>query len=244
MNTDPVEGLKLAEALIGSVKDAEAEVVICPPFTHLTTIQEVIYDTNINLGSQNMYYEESGAFTGEISPLMLKAIGCKYVIVGHSERRQVFQETDKDVNKKAHSAINHELIPIIAVGETLEEREQNKTEDKIKTQVTAALEGVKELKNLVFAYEPIWAIGTGKNATPEQANDIIRFIRALLGSLYSPENAKETRILYGGSVTPENVDLLMTEPDIDGALVGGASLKADSFARIVQYKFLPFAKGS
>lgn len=252
MNTDPVEGLKLAEALTDSVKDAEVEVVICPPFTHLTTIQEVIYDSNIKLGAQNMFWEENGAFTGEISPLMLKAIGCQYVIIGHSERRQLFGETDKNVNKKVLAAINHQLNPIIAVGETLEEREQNKTEEKIKNQIIGALEEVKDLEiqmsgdtpasrgisrsSIIFAYEPIWAIGTGKTATPEQANDIIRFIRALLGSLYSPEKAKETRILYGGSVTPDNIDSLMAEPNIDGALVGGASLKADSFARIVNFK--------
>ena len=236
MNTDPVEGVRLAEAIVNSVTDAEAEVVVCPPFTHLTSVQEVIYGSNVALGAQNMHFEDGGAFTGEVSPLMLKSIGCEYVIIGHSERREIFGETNEGVNKKVHATLTHGLKPIIAVGETLEEREQGKMEEKIKTQVTSALENVDSLERLVFAYEPIWAIGTGKTATPTQANDALRYIRAILGSLYSPEAAKEVRILYGGSVTPENIDSLMAESDIDGALVGGASLKADSFARIVNFQ--------
>jgi len=236
MNTDPVEGVRLAEDIVNSVGDAEAEVVVCPPFTHLTSVQEVVYGSNVALGAQNMYFEDSGAFTGEVSPTMLKSIGCTYVIIGHSERREIFGETNEGVNKKVHAALTHSLKPIIAVGETLEEREQGKMEEKIKTQVTSALEDIKSLESLVFAYEPIWAIGTGKTATPEQANDVIRYIRANLGSLYDPDQAKETRILYGGSVTPDNIDSLMAKSDIDGALVGGASLKADSFARIVKFQ--------
>ncbi len=236
MNTEPVEGVKLANALLPLVENTKTEIVLCPPFTHLTSIQEVVYDTNISLGAQNMYWENSGAFTGEISPLMLKGSGCAYVIIGHSERREIFNETNQDVNKKVHAALDNDLTAIMAVGETLEEREQNKTEDKIKNQITEGLKNVNSLENIVFAYEPIWAIGTGKTATPQQANDVIRFIRAILGSLYSPDEAAKTRILYGGSVTPDNIDSLMAEPDIDGALVGGASLKADSFARIVNFE--------
>ena len=206
---------------------------MCPPFTHITTVKDIIADTGIDIGAQNMFYEESGAFTGEISAEMLTSIGCKYVIIGHSERREIFEETDEDVNKKLLAALKAGLIPIVAVGETLEEREQNKTEEKIKNQIVKALKNVDSLRSIVFAYEPIWAIGTGKTATPEQANDVIRYIRALLGSLYSPADAKETRILYGGSVNPGNAVTLMGEPDIDGALVGGACLKCEHFAQII-----------
>lgn len=236
MNTNLKEGLELAGELSTQSTNTNVEVVICPPFTHLVAISQVIDGTDIALGAQNMYWEESGAFTGEISPTMLMSVGCSYIIIGHSERRQLFGETDEAVNKKVQSALSHELKPIIAVGETLEEREQNKTQQKITNQINAALKSIASLENIVFAYEPIWAIGTGKTATPEQANDVIRHIRALIGSLYSPDQAKETRILYGGSVTAENIDSLMAEPDIDGALVGGASLKADSFARIVNFE--------
>ncbi|KKM93839.1 hypothetical protein LCGC14_1204340 [marine sediment metagenome] len=233
MNTTIDQGLALAKDIVKTITPTKADVVLCPPFTHITEVGKIVADTDIEVGAQNMFYEESGAYTGEISAEMLISIGCNYVIIGHSERREIFKETNEDVNKKLHAALKAGLKPIVAVGETLEEREQNKTEDKIKDQATKALVGIESLENIVFAYEPIWAIGTGKTATPEQANDVNRYIRAILGSLYSPDQAKYTRIIYGGSVNPENADILMNEPDIDGALVGGACLKCEHFAQII-----------
>ncbi|MDI6892597.1 MAG: triose-phosphate isomerase [Actinomycetota bacterium] len=226
----------LAE-LIKGVKDVE--VVVCPPFTALKSISTVIELDRlaIKLGAQDMYWEEKGAFTGEISPIMLKDLRVDYVIVGHSERRQYFGETDETVNKKVRSALDHELIPIVCVGETLEEREREETNIVVEKQIAGGLAGLDpfEVEKLVIAYEPIWAIGTGATATPEVANDVIRHIRAIIGSQFTPPVAKRIRILYGGSVTPENIDDLMDEPDIDGVLVGGASLDAEKFARIVRF---------
>jgi triosephosphate isomerase len=238
MNKTNNEAVELIRSLAAIVNSNVSEALVCPPFSSLQAVSEVIKNegSSIKLGAQNMHWEDSGAYTGEISPDMLKALNVDYVIIGHSERRQYFCETDETVNKKVKAALAKNLTPIIAVGETLEEREQGKTQSKIKNQVTKALEGISDLGPTVFAYEPIWAIGTGKTATPEQANDVIRFIRALIGIHSTPEIAQKVRILYGGSVSPDNVDELMEEPDIDGALVGGASLNPDSFARIINFR--------
>jgi len=211
-------------------------VVVCPPFTVLRDVYEVIKDSAIKLGGQNMYWEEKGAFTGEISPEMLKDAGCNFVIIGHSERRKYFSETNETVNKRVKSALKHSLIPIICVGETLEEREADKTLDVIKSHVTGALEGLskEDVQKIVIAYEPVWAIGTGRTASPEQAEEIHKYIRDLVSSLYSESEAENLLILYGGSVKPSNVEELIKQEDIDGALVGGAALKADSFSEIVK----------
>jgi triosephosphate isomerase len=183
-----------------------------------------------------MYYEKSGAFTGEISPLMLKSVGCQYVILGHSERRTIFGESNQLINKKIKAAVENQLNPIFCIGETLEERESGVTFKVIETQVREGLDGLtaEELANLIIAYEPVWAIGTGKTATPEQAEEVHAFIRKLIGELYSTEFAEKLIIQYGGSVKPENAAELMSQPDIDGALVGGACLKADSFVKIIE----------
>ncbi|MFZ3062708.1 MAG: triose-phosphate isomerase [Actinomycetota bacterium] len=225
------------EDLLVDVKNVE--IVVCPPFIALRSLQVVIEQNqpNIYLGAQNMHWEEEGAYTGEVSPTMLKALSVKYVILGHSERRQLFSETDEMIHKKVASALAHGLIPILCVGETLEQRERGETEMVVHTQVTRDLEGISEneVKNLVIAYEPIWAIGTGRTATPEVANETIKFIRRVLAEAYKPEIAEAVCILYGGSVKPDNIGELMGESDIDGALVGGASLDPDSFARIVKW---------
>lgn len=216
------------------------EVVVCPPFTDLKSVATVIETDklDIELGAQDLHWEKEGAFTGEVSPVMLKDLGVKYVIIGHSERRQFFGETNESVNKKVKAAINQGIRPIVCVGETLEQHDQSLANKVVQDQLAEGLAGITEEQaaDLVVAYEPIWAIGTGRNATPEEANDVIRHIRAILGSLFSPDLARELRIQYGGSVKPENIGLFMEEPDIDGALVGGASLDAESFARIVKFK--------
>lgn len=218
----------------------DVEVVVCPPFTDLKSVATIIEadKLDIKLGAQDTHWEEEGAYTGEVSPLMLKDLGVEYVIVGHSERRQFFGETDETVNKKVKAAISHGLRPIVCVGESLEQRDQGITNKVVQDQLVNGLSGVakEQAAAMVIAYEPIWAIGTGRNATPETANDVIRHIRAVFGSLFSPEAARQVRIQYGGSVKPENIGLFMEEPDIDGALVGGASLDAKSFAAIVKYK--------
>lgn len=214
------------------------EIVICPPFTSLAPVAEVLKNTNLKLGAQNMYWEKSGAFTGEISPVMLRDTGCHYVIVGHSERRQYFKEVDEDINKKIMAAISFNLIPIMCVGEKLEEKESGKTLSIVEAQVKKGLDGLKkeEVTSLVIAYEPIWAIGTGKTATPSDANEVHKFIRSILKELYGEEVAIAVRIQYGGSVNPENIDDLMKEDEIDGVLVGGASLNINSFIRIIKFK--------
>lgn len=234
------EAVNLVQEVARLTSDVrDVEVVVCPPFTALKSVSTVIEldKLNINLGAQNMHWEEEGAFTGEISPLMLDDLGVKYVIIGHSERRQYFSETDEIINKKVKSALARNLIPIVCVGEHLEEREKSETNKVIQGQIFAGLEGLteEEAGKIVIAYEPVWAIGTGATATPENANDVIRHIRALIGSMFSPAIAKSIRILYGGSVKPDNIDDLMVEPDIDGALVGAASLDARSFAQIVSF---------
>jgi len=209
------------------------EILVCPPFPALAPVAEALRNSNIKLGAQNLFWEDEGAFTGEVSAPMLKAVGCQYVIIGHSERRQYFGETNETVNKKIFAALKHNLWPIVCIGETLEEREKNETFKVIEKQVQ---EGFKNLDSsnwlqVTIAYEPVWAIGTGKTATPKQAQEVHAFIRGLLPK----EVASQVRILYGGSIKPENIKELMAQPDIDGGLVGGASLKVESFAKIIKY---------
>ncbi|ADL50492.1 triose-phosphate isomerase [Clostridium cellulovorans] len=219
------------------VKDATCDVVLCVPFIALDAAVKAAAGSNIKIGAQNMHFEESGAFTGEVSPKMLTSIGVDYVVIGHSERRQYFAETDETCNLKVKKAIEHNLIPILCCGETLEERETDKTEEVIGAQIKADLADVAEadLEKVVIAYEPIWAIGTGKTATDDQANETIAFIRKTLASLYTQEAADKVRIQYGGSVKPSTIKAQMAKSDIDGALVGGASLLTDDFAQIVNY---------
>lgn len=212
------------------------EMVLCPPFTALAAVAGQLSGTNIALGAQNMYWADEGAFTGEIAPGMLKEIGCRYVILGHSERRQYFGETDETVNKKVHAALKHGLKPIVCVGERLEERESGTTEAVVRSQVQGSLAGLtpEQAAGLVVAYEPVWAIGTGRTASAEDAQQVNAFIRGLLRDMFGDAAAGAVRIQYGGSVKPGNAALLMAQPDIDGALVGGAGLVAGSFAEIVK----------
>lgn len=233
----PKEAARLVEELKPLVRDVRPEVVVCPPFVDLLTVVQAVQDSNIQVGAQNMHWEENGAYTGEISPTMLSEAGSRYVIIGHSERRQYFGETDEWVNKKVKAAFMHGLKPIVCVGETLEQRESGITRQVVEEQVRSGLQGLepKQAGDLIIAYEPIWAIGTGKTASADDAEDVIAFIRTVLGQMYGNDAAGKIRILYGGSVKPENIGELMQKPDIDGALVGGASLKADSFGRIVCY---------
>lgn len=232
----------IAEALdfVNQVKDKvnndNVEAVICAPFTLLKDLKEATKGTNIKIGAQNMHFEEKGAFTGEISPLMLKELDMDYVVIGHSERRQYFNETDETVNKKVLKALEVGIDPILCVGETLEEREAGNTKDVCKVQVEKALENVskEDLSKVVIAYEPVWAIGTGKTATSEDANDVIAYIREVVANLYG-ELANEVRIQYGGSVKPSNVAEIMNQSDIDGALVGGASLEANDYVELVNF---------
>jgi triosephosphate isomerase len=209
------------------------EKVLCPPYVSLTSVKALIENTTIKLGAQNMYYEESGAYTGEIAPVMISEL-CEYVILGHSERRAYFGETDEIVNKKTHAALKYGLRPIICVGEVLEERESNQTETVITRQVNRALVGVNLTEDIVIAYEPIWAIGTGKAASGEMAGETISLIRSTLAQLYDNTKADTIRIQYGGSVNSANIAEFIAQPNIDGALVGGASLKADDFVSIVE----------
>jgi triosephosphate isomerase len=239
MNMTTTQARDLASKLIplvASVRDRD--IVLAPTFTSLQAVAEAIKGTNMALAAQNLFWEDKGAFTGEISAEMLLDSGCKYVIIGHSERRQYFGETDETVNKKVRQALNKGLLPIVCVGELLSEREAGKANDVIDRQVSGALKGVTaaEMQKIVIAYEPVWAIGTGKTATPDQANEIHAFIRSKVKAMYPAEVAESLRIQYGGSVTPDNVSQLMAKPDIDGALVGGASLKPDSFAALVTFK--------
>jgi triosephosphate isomerase len=219
------------------VSDVSAvEILICPTFTSLASVNAQIKGTNIKLGAQNLFWENNGAFTGEISPIMLKDAGCSFVLIGHSERRQYFGETDETVNKKTKAAFAASLVPIVCVGETLDEREKNITFKVIEKQIR---DGLKDLhsdcaKTLAIAYEPVWAIGTGKTASPQQAQEVHAFIRKIYDDMYKGA-ADEIRILYGGSVKPDNVSTLMQQTDIDGGLVGGASLDADSFTKLVKY---------
>jgi triosephosphate isomerase len=237
MNKTEEEAFQLASDLKQRLKGFKgAQVIICPPFTSLSAAKKGIENSSISLGAQNMHWEEKGAYTGEISPTMLLTAGCKYVIIGHSERRGLFFESDDWVNAKVKSALKFNLSPIICVGERLEQREANKTEQVVEIQVEGAFKDLtaQEAEKTVIAYEPVWAIGTGKTATPKQANQVHLFIRELLSSKYGKECAEKINILYGGSVKPENSGELLSMTDIDGALVGGASLDADSFEKIVR----------
>lgn len=227
--------------LVGDLKEmladvGDVEVVVCPPFTALDAVREALRGSNIELGAQNMHWEEEGAFTGEISPLMLRNLGCMYVILGHSERRTYFGETDETVNRKVKSAMANGLLPIICVGETLDERDAGKTEEVVVRQTKAALSGVKTngAERIVIAYEPVWAIGTGRTASADEANRVIHIIRQSVAEVFNERIAQEVRIQYGGSVKPQNIADFLGQPEIDGALVGGASLDAASFAAIVK----------
>ena len=237
MNKDTSESIDLANSVKRAVYDiGEVEIVLCPPFTSLSDVKEIIMDTNVKLAGQDVYWEKEGAFTGEISCGMLKHIGCEYCIVGHSERRQFFGETNQTVNKKAKALLAEGLKPIVCVGEKLEERKEEKTFDVIKDHVENSLAGIskEDILNVVVAYEPVWAIGTGVNATKEQAQEVHKYIRGLIAKMYDDQTARSIRIQYGGSVKPENIKELISEEDVDGALVGGASLKADSFVGIIK----------
>ena len=235
----PKEAYQLASQVSSKVGELDdRDIVLCPPSTALIDVVKAVGGTFVCAGGQNIYPEESGAFTGEISPAFLLGIGCKYVIVGHSERRQYFQESNEFINKKVRVSMDVGLTPILCVGETLEQREAGTTENVIRTHVTEGLKDIPktEIKKLVLAYEPIWAIGTGKTAKPEDAEAVHQFIRGVLAEIYDQEAAEQVRIQYGGSVKPENANALLTMPNIDGALVGGASLKAAPFAEIVRYE--------
>ncbi|MGH7404378.1 MAG: triose-phosphate isomerase [Candidatus Methylomirabilales bacterium] len=219
---------------------AVVDVVVCPPFTAMQAVAEALKGSRIGLGAQNMHWEGEGAYTGEVSPVMLTDLGCRYVILGHSERRQYFGETDLNVNRKVRAALRHHLAPILCVGETFGEREEGRTFPVVEGQLRGGLSDIPPQagEGIVVAYEPVWAIGTGHTATPEQAATVHAFIRKELGEVWGEAAGRAVRILYGGSVKPDNIDALMAAPEIDGALVGGASLKADAFARIVHFKAL------
>ena len=237
MNMTPAEAKELITALIPLVADAQCDVVICPPFVDLPIAVELTKDTNIAVGAQNIHWAEKGAYTGEISAAMLKCVGAEYAIIGHSERRQYFGETNETVNQRAKAAIAAGITPIICVGESLAEREAGETENVVSRQTEAALSGIaaEDVKKLVIAYEPIWAIGTGKTATKEQANETIASIRKTVERIYCAATAEAVRIQYGGSMNPKNASELMAMPEIDGGLIGGASLKAEDFAKVVKY---------
>jgi triosephosphate isomerase len=239
MNKTVAEAIDLVKQLKASLSGIEGvEVAVAPPFTALSAVRKELEGSPIQLAAQNLFWEEKGAFTGEIAPLMLKEVGCHYVILGHSERRQFFGETDETVNRKVRATLNQGLKVIFCIGETLKEREEGRTFAVIERQVPGGLKDIpkEEMRNLVIAYEPVWAIGTGKTATPEQAEEVHRFIRKKLVELYSKEIAEGVRIQYGGSVTPENIKGLMGQENIDGALVGGASLKSETFSKIVRFR--------
>ncbi|WP_066874563.1 triose-phosphate isomerase [Clostridium mediterraneense] len=231
------EAVKVVEELKGLVKDAKAEVVVCPTFVCLDAVKKAVAGTNIKVGAQNMHFEEKGAFTGEIAPGMLEAMGIDYVVLGHSERRAYFNETDEDIKKKIAAAFAHNITPIVCYGESLEEREAGTTNSVIEAQIKVSLAGLsnEEASKVVIAYEPIWAIGTGKTATSEQANETIAAIRGMVAEMYGQEVADKVRIQYGGSVKPGTIKEQMSMSDIDGALVGGASLIASDFSQIVNF---------
>jgi triosephosphate isomerase len=235
MNKSISEAKEFARHFLPSVSEVrDVDIVIAPPFTSLFGVAEKVAGTHVELSAQNAFYEEKGAFTGEVSPSMVKDAGCSYVIVGHSERRRYFQETDEIINKKIKACQIHGLHVIFCIGESLAEREAGRTNEVIQQQIMNGLKGA-DAQALVVAYEPVWAIGTGRTATPDQAQEAHHFIRSQLAKIYGA-GADSLRIVYGGSVTPENVDSLMACPDVDGALVGGASLNPESFERIVKFK--------
>lgn len=237
MNCGPYDAAELLEGLKSKKAevDENVDVLVCPPFVSISMAVKYLYDTDIQVGAQNLHFEENGAFTGEISGSMLAESGCNYVIIGHSERRQYFGETDETVNQRTHKALEHKLAPIICVGESLEQRKADVHYDLVKDQITAALKGVddNQILDVVIAYEPIWAIGTGETASPEQAQEMHEYIRKILADLYNQEVAASVNILYGGSMKPANAEELLSQPDVDGGLIGGASLDADSFSEII-----------
>jgi triosephosphate isomerase (TIM) len=231
------EGEELVVGLKREIYNLESlDIVVCPPYTLLAYLADALESSNIALGAQDLYWQNEGAFTGEVSGRMLKDAGCKFVIIGHSERRQFFGETNETVNNKLKSALENGLTPIVCVGESLGEREKGFTFKVIEDHVSNGLKGIEgdDSLKIVLAYEPVWAIGTGKTATPAQAQEVHKYIRGLLAKLYNKDIADEIRIQYGGSVKPDNIVELMTQPDVDGALVGGASLKVESFAEIAK----------
>ncbi len=236
MNMTTAEAVSFAQGVREPIETLDAEIVICPPFTAMKSLSTVIWQDkpNFKLGAQDLFWEEKGAYTGEISPLMLKELGVEYAIVGHSERRQYFAETDEFVNKKVKAALKHGMSPILCCGESLEQREAGMAERWVNGQIVAALEGISaaDIGRLVVAYEPIWAIGTGRTALPEDANSMAAHIRDVIYGAYGRDVARGVPILYGGSVTPENIAAFVEQEHVDGALVGGASLKAESFAEI------------
>ncbi len=231
------DGQELAVALRRELYKIEnIDIVLCPPYTLLTYLADALETSNIFIGAQDTYWLDEGAFTGEISPKMLKDAGCKFVIIGHSERRQYFGETNESVNKKIKAVLKHSLTPIVCVGETLNEKEKNLTFKVLDDHITNGLKDIskEEMLKIVIAYEPVWAIGTGKTATPEQAQEAQKYIRDLLIKMYNKDTADAIRIQYGGSVKPDNIIQLLKQPDVDGALVGGASLSAESFSEIIK----------
>ena len=241
MHKTVVEALDLVEDIKTDLADCrEVDVVLCPPFTALKSVSDAVTDTHVDVGAQHMYWEKEGAYTGEISAAMLRELYCHYVIIGHSERRIYFHETDERVNKNVRAAIDANLHPIVCVGETLEERESSKTDKVVARQIQKGLASIEKeaLSQIIVAYEPVWAIGTGKTATPEQAQEVHALIRRELGKLADQPTAQAVRIQYGGSVKPANAKDLFQQPDIDGGLIGGASLDARSFVEIVQAAFV------
>jgi triosephosphate isomerase len=237
MNNTIKQSKQLVKELLPLIKGAECEVVLCVPFTDIKSVAPLIKGCGVGLGAQNVHFAESGAYTGEISAPMLKESKVNYCIIGHSERRRYFAETDESINKKIFSLLRYKIKPIVCVGETLEEREGGKTEEVLKTQVEGCFKGLKskDFDKIVIAYEPVWAIGTGKTATAEDANATIGYIRNLLKKMFGKAVAEKTRIQYGGSMNASNAKQLMAMPEIDGGLIGGASLKAAEFAKIVRY---------
>lgn len=239
MNNDIEESLKLVESLksLSGEFDNNVDVLICPTFTSLYAVKEALKNSNIKIGAQNMHFEDKGAYTGEISPSMLKNMGVEYVIIGHSERRQYFNDTDESVNKKLKSALKYDIIPILCVGESLTEREEKREKDTVRNQIVKAFENIEssDAEKITVAYEPIWAIGTGIVATSEQANEMASFIRACISEIYNEQLSDKIIIQYGGSVKGDNAKEILSQTDIDGALVGGASLKADEFLKIINY---------
>jgi triosephosphate isomerase len=238
MHLTLAQSVELAKAVKDSAQGAAPEVAVCVPFTAITVVAQTLQGSAVRVGAQDLYWEKQGAFTGEVSADQLVDAGCTMTIIGHSERRRLFGDTDEAINKKLKAALAAALVPIVCVGETLEERESNRTFKVLQTQLEGGLKGFApaDLAPVVIAYEPVWAIGTGKTATPDQAQDAHKFIRQQLKNLHGEGFSAGVRILYGGSVTDQNVDALMSQPDLDGALVGGASLKAPSFDRIIKFK--------
>jgi len=244
MHLTLAQSVELARAVKDGAKDAKCEVSVCVPFTAISVVAETLRGSNVRLGAQDCYWEAQGAFTGEVSAPQLADAGCQLVIIGHSERRRLFGDTDENINKKLKAALAAKLTPIVCVGETLEEREAQRTFKVLQTQLEGGLKGFApaDISSVVIAYEPVWAIGTGKTATPDQAQEAHLFIRKQCAKLYGDGFAAGVRILYGGSVKADNVDNLMAQPDLDGALVGGDSLKAQNFLRIIHFQTVGAAR--